>query len=51
MTDFFEEQAKRLYGLGEPEADALDTLRLIVQQTERTWTLILLSGPRLCCFL
>jgi hypothetical protein len=30
-----EEQAKRLYGLGEMEKEALDVLRLIVQQTER----------------
>jgi hypothetical protein len=35
MTGFFEDQAKRLYGLGELEADALDVLRLIVRQTER----------------
>ena len=30
-----EEQAKRLYGLGEMEKEALEVLRLIVQQTER----------------
>ena len=35
MPDFFEEQAKRLYGLGGLEAGALDVLRLIVRQTER----------------
>ena len=35
MADFFEEQAKRLYGLGEIEAEALEVLRLIVRQTER----------------
>ena len=33
--DFFEEQAKRLYGLGDLEAEALAVLRLVVQQTER----------------
>jgi hypothetical protein len=39
MTDFLEEQAKRLYGLGELEGEALEVLRLIVRQTERvrTW--------------
>jgi hypothetical protein len=31
----FEEQARRLYGLGELEREALDVLRLIVQQTQR----------------
>lgn len=31
----FEEQAKRLYGLGEMEREALDVLRLIVSQTGR----------------
>ena len=30
-----EEQAKRLYGLDEMEAEALEVLRLIVRQTER----------------
>jgi hypothetical protein len=35
MTGFIEEQAKRLYGLGELEAEALDVLRLVVRQTER----------------
>ncbi len=35
MADFFEDQAKRLYGLGELEAKALDVLRLVVRQTER----------------
>ena len=35
MADFLEEQAKRLYGLGELEADALEVLRLVVRQTER----------------
>src|SRR6266545_4834746 len=30
-----EEQAKRLYGLGELEQEALEVLRLIVRQTER----------------
>jgi hypothetical protein len=35
MTGFFEEQAKRLYGLGELEAEALELLRLVVWQTER----------------
>jgi hypothetical protein len=35
MSDFFENQAKRLYGLGDLEAEALDVLRLIVRQTER----------------
>jgi hypothetical protein len=35
MGDFFEEQAKRLYGVGELEAEALEVLRLIVRQTER----------------
>ena len=35
MTDFLEDQAKRLYGLGELEGEALDILRLIVRQTER----------------
>jgi hypothetical protein len=34
MTDFFEGQAKRLYGLGELEAKALVVLRL-VRQNER----------------
>jgi hypothetical protein len=34
MTDFLEEQAKRLYGLGELEAEALEVLRLVVRQTE-----------------
>ena len=33
MADFFENQAKRLYGLGELEAEALEVLRLIVRQT------------------
>ncbi len=37
MTGFsHEEQAKRLYGLGEMEAEALEVLRLIVRQTERS---------------
>jgi hypothetical protein len=35
MTDFLEEQAKRLYGLGELEREALELLRLVVRQTER----------------
>ena len=35
MADFFEDQAKRLYGLGEIEAEALKVLQLIVRQTER----------------
>jgi hypothetical protein len=35
MAKFLEEQAKRLYGLGELEAEALEVLRLIVRQTER----------------
>jgi hypothetical protein len=36
MTDFSQEdQAKRLFGLGELEAKALEVLRLIVRQTER----------------
>jgi hypothetical protein len=35
MADFFEEQAKRLFGLGELEGEALEVLRLIVRQTER----------------
>jgi hypothetical protein len=35
MTDSFEEQTKRLYGLGEIEREALEVLRLIVRQTER----------------
>ena len=36
MSDnFFDEQAKRLYGLGELEAEALEVLRLVVRQTER----------------
>ncbi len=35
MADFPEEQAKRLYGLGELEGEALEVLRLVVQQTER----------------
>ena len=30
-----EEQAKRLYGLGEMEREALDVLRLVIRQTER----------------
>ena len=30
-----EEQAKRLFGLSEMEAEALEVLRLIVRQTER----------------
>ncbi len=30
-----EEQAKRLYGLCEMEAEALEVLRVIVRQTER----------------
>ena len=29
-----EEQAKRLFGLGELEAEALEVLRLIVRQSE-----------------
>jgi hypothetical protein len=32
MTDFLEEQAKRLHGLGELEAEALVVPRLIVRQ-------------------
>ena len=35
MADFLEEQAKRLYGLGDLEAEALEVLRLVVRQTER----------------
>lgn len=35
MADFFEDQAKRLYGLGELEAEAFAVLRLVVRQTER----------------
>ena len=36
MSDFsHEEQAKRLYGLAEMEAEALEVLRLMVRQTER----------------
>jgi hypothetical protein len=35
MADFFDEQAKRLYGLGELEAEVLEVLRLIIRQTER----------------
>ena len=35
MTGFLEDQAKRLYGLGELEAEALEVLRLVVRQTER----------------
>lgn len=37
MADQFshEAQAKRLYGLGEMEREALEVLRLIVRQTER----------------
>ena len=35
MSGFHEEQAKRLYGLGELEAEALEVLRLIVHQTDR----------------
>ena len=36
MSDFsHEEQAKRLYGLDEMEAEALEVLRLIVRQTAR----------------
>jgi hypothetical protein len=48
MTDFLEEQAKRLYGLGELEGEALEVLRLIVRQTERvrTWTSISSTGQR-----
>ena len=33
--DFFEQQAKRLYGLGGLEAEALEVLRLVIRQTER----------------
>jgi hypothetical protein len=35
MSSFHEEQAKRLYGLDEMEAEALEVLRLMVRQTER----------------
>ncbi|MGH6736732.1 MAG: hypothetical protein ACRECX_11725 [Methyloceanibacter sp.] len=35
MADFFETQAKRIYGLGELEAEALDVLREVVRQTDR----------------
>ena len=35
MADFFEQQAKCRYGLGELETEALEVLRLIVRQTER----------------
>ena len=31
----FEAQAKRLYGLGHMEKEALEVLRLIVRQTDR----------------
>jgi hypothetical protein len=35
-TDFsHEEQARRLYGLAEMEQEAVEVLRLVVQQTER----------------
>jgi len=33
MADFLEEQAKRLYGLGELEGEVLEVLRLVVRQT------------------
>jgi hypothetical protein len=35
MADFLEEQAKRLYGLGELEGEALEVLRIVVRQAER----------------
>ncbi len=35
MADFFETQAKRLFGLGELEVEALAVLREIVRQTDR----------------
>jgi hypothetical protein len=37
MADDFshDEQAKRPYGLGEMEREALDVLRLVIRQTER----------------
>ena len=35
MPNFLEEQARRLYGLGELESEALEVLRLIVRQTEK----------------
>ena len=35
MSKFLEDQAKRLYGLGELESEALEVLRLVVRQTER----------------
>ncbi len=40
MSDFVEEQAKRLYGLGELEGEALEVLRLIVRQTDRGENLV-----------
>jgi hypothetical protein len=50
MADFFEQQAKSLYGLGELETEALEVLRLIVRQTERgrTWTAIIRAGESRC---
>ena len=35
MSKFLEKQAKRLYGPGELESEALEVLRLVVRQTER----------------
>jgi hypothetical protein len=35
MSSFQEEQAKRLYGLGDLEGELLEVMRLIVRQTER----------------
>jgi hypothetical protein len=35
MNKFSEEQARRLYGLGELEREVLEVLRLVVRQTER----------------
>jgi hypothetical protein len=35
VSTFLEEQAKRLYGLGELEREALEVLRLVIRQTER----------------
>jgi hypothetical protein len=35
VSKFLEDQAKRLYGLGELESEALEVLRLVVRQTER----------------
>ena len=47
MADEFshEAQAKRLYGLGELEKEALEVLRLIVRQTERGEKFLMLMLP------